>query len=216
MSKQTAKFNLKAAALPSNDCWVLKLGGSLLDLPDLPARLLAIIGQTTRKPLLVVGGGMAADCVRDWERIHRLESTTSHWLAVRAMEFNECMIASLLPVSARVICVQDVQRAWNEGHIALLNAFAWLKRMEGSPEHLPHSWDVTSDSIAADAAIRFQAAGLMLLKSVDLPSSIASVDDLGPPFVDVHFHRLVPRIPQIGWCNLAADSMTIKTASRQL
>ncbi len=199
----------------AEECWVFKLGGSLLNLPDLTERLLAVIRQTSAKPLLVVGGGAAADLVRRWETIHRLDSSTTHWLAIRAMEFNERLIESLLPEAVSIASPTEAERVWNQGGIALLNAFDWLKAERKLEASLPHSWDVTSDSIAACAAIGFRATGLMLLKSVDGPAGFASFDTLGEPLVDAHFHRLAPRLPRIAWCNLAANPITIKTASRE-
>jgi aspartokinase-like uncharacterized kinase len=187
----------------------------LLNLPDLTKRLRTVIRQTSTKPLLVVGGGAAADLIRRWEKVHHFDSSTTHWLAIRAMEFNERMIESLLPEALQVISPPEAQAVWNQGRIALLNTFGWLKAEHELEASLPHSWDVTSDSIAADAAIRFQAAGLMLLKSLDCPDGFPAFDSLGEPLVDAHFHQLAPKLRRIAWCNLAADPITIKAASRE-
>jgi hypothetical protein len=74
---------------------------------------------------------------------------------------------------------------------------------------------VTSDSIAAHAALGFPASGLLLLKSVDRPSSIVSAGSMGESFVDSYFQHLAPEIPHIAWCNLSRDPLEIKTASRK-
>jgi aspartokinase-like uncharacterized kinase len=206
---------IEFAGLRAEECWVFKLGGRLLDLPDLTERLRTLIQQTSAKPLLVVGGGAAADLVRRWETIHCLDSSTTHWLAIQAMEFNESLIESLLPEAVSVALQMEAERVWNQGGIALLNAFSWLKAEHESEASLPHSWDVTSDSIAAYAAIRFRAAGLMLLKSLDCPDGFPSSNSLGEPLVDAHFHHLAPKLPRIAWCNLTANPLSIKTASRE-
>lgn len=200
---------------PDEECWVLKLGGSLISRPNLAEHLQSVIRRTSRKPLLVVGGGLAADQVRSWEAIHHLDAAKAHWLAIRAMEFNARLIEALLPETKFVGGPDDVRRVWDQGCIAMLDAFGWLKSAEESRPLLPHSWDVTSDSIAAYAALAFRASGLLLLKSVEMPSSIISADPMGEPFVDAHFHRLAPKIPQIAWCNLSAEPLEIKTASRK-
>ena len=52
---------------------VYKLGGSLLSCVDLATRLRAVLEQRPDdRSLIVVGGGAAADVVRDWSRIHGL------------------------------------------------------------------------------------------------------------------------------------------------
>ena len=54
------------ATLPDNSPHVIKVGGSLLDLPDLPARLDRwLTARGGAKPMLVVGGGVVADA-HEW------------------------------------------------------------------------------------------------------------------------------------------------------
>src|SRR5437868_2784848 len=70
----------------SFDLRVVKLGGSLLAAADWPnafRRWLAI--QPAMRSVLIVGGGGAADAVREWDRAHRLDPSDAHWLAIDAM-----------------------------------------------------------------------------------------------------------------------------------
>jgi aspartokinase-like uncharacterized kinase len=184
---------------------VFKLGGSLLSLPDLPDRLRAVIRSTSRKPLLIVGGGAVADVVREWDRLHQLNASTAHWLAIRAMEFNQHLVESLIPETLRVIHPEEADEVWRQGGIAVLNVLPWLQSQAGQPDALPHSRDVTSDSNAAWAAIRWQAEGLTLLKSVDAPENLVSPDKSGEALVDDFFRQLAPRLPSIIWRNLRSD-----------
>ena len=183
----------------TQDFWVIKLGGSLLTLPRLAERLRSVVDQVATKPLLIVGGGEVADVVRRWDAAHRLSASAAHWLAVQAMDFNGRLLENLLPESIVVTSHQQAAKAWQTGKLPLLNVGKWLATDElRSQDSLPHSWDVTSDSIAAKIAIRFRAAGLLLLKSIDCPAS----DSDWRQAVDVYFPRLAQGISQLAWCNL--------------
>src|SRR5437763_809108 len=76
---------------------VVKVGGSLYDLPDLKSRLVAFIHSLSDPDrLLVPGGGTVADAVRTWDRTHSLGQTASHWIALRACALNAHFLAALL------------------------------------------------------------------------------------------------------------------------
>ena len=67
---------------------IYKVGGSLLELPDLPRRLQDVVRPDVC-PLFVIGGGRTADLVREWDRLHQLGEERSHGLALKAMQLNE-------------------------------------------------------------------------------------------------------------------------------
>lgn len=121
---------------------VVKVGGSLYDLPDLGERLSRLFATLDDDVVLVPGGGRAADLVRKWDRIHRLDAKASHWLAIHAMDLAGGLLRQL--TNKKVLNVE---------HFLL--------------EHdvLPCSWEVTSDSIAALVAESFNASLFILLKS---------------------------------------------------
>ena len=69
---------------------ILKLGGSLLDLPDLSVRLQSVFANLDGdRPLLICGGGEAADIVRRWHDCFELGEERSHWLALEAIRLNQ-------------------------------------------------------------------------------------------------------------------------------
>jgi aspartokinase-like uncharacterized kinase len=142
---------------------VVKVGGSLYDLPDLGSRLrrfLASLGQGNR--LIVPGGGATTEAVRGLDRHHALGAEASHWLALRACTVNAHFLACLLG-GARVVSSPEECRG-----IDVLDPFAFMTADEGQPGCLPHHWNATSDSVAARVAA-VARAGLVLLKSVTLP-----------------------------------------------
>ena len=78
---------------------VVKVGGSLYDLPDLGPRLRAWLKQAPAADFLIVpGGGPTADVIRDLDRIHRLGEEKAHSLALAALRLNAWFLATLLGV----------------------------------------------------------------------------------------------------------------------
>ena len=68
--------------MPEGKTVLIKVGGSLLSLKDLCARLRRLIAATEASNVFIVpGGGEITDFVRHWDRIHSLETPVSHQLA---------------------------------------------------------------------------------------------------------------------------------------
>jgi aspartokinase-like uncharacterized kinase len=152
---------------------VVKVGGSLFDLAGLGPRLAAwLAARDDRHALLVPGGGPTADVVRRLDRTHGLGEERCHWLALRALTLNAHALAELLPAARVVAGLDGAAAAWRAGGVAVLDAHAFLLADEGRPGALPHSWDVTSDAVAARVAVVAGARGLVLLKSTDVPEGI--------------------------------------------
>ncbi len=142
-------------------CVIVKVGGSLYELPDLSVRLLEFLhSHQNRRFLLLPGGGAAADVVRSWDQRHQLGEEAAHWLALRMLQVNAFFLRELVP-QARVVA-----RPTDPSPVAILDAFQFAQEDETSPEHLPHRWDVTSDSVAVRAAVKAEARELVLLKSI--------------------------------------------------
>ena len=71
---------------------IIKLGGSLLGLPDLRSRLQNFLGDFSRsRSILICGGGDAVDQVRKWDHMYSLGETRSHWLALRALSMAQSL-----------------------------------------------------------------------------------------------------------------------------
>lgn len=188
---------------------VLKFGGSLLDFGDLPTRLRAVFKLLDGdQPLLVCGGGDAADIVRCWHDTHALNEEQSHWLAMDSIRLNQRLLLTLMPELELVSNRAAAELAWSRGRVPLLDLMAFVSIEESHAEQdaaLPHTWDVTSDSLAAWVAIRWPASRFVLLKSVELPNkdarwTLQTAADAG--FVDRYFPKLTPSLPPTFWCDL--------------
>jgi aspartokinase-like uncharacterized kinase len=167
---------------------VVKVGGSLYDLPDLGVRLRSWLTlQPWSAIILVPGGGATANVVRQLDRVQQLGEEAAHWIALRALTLNAHFLADVLP-QARVIddpCAADAPR-WS-----ILDCHAFARADEGRPDHLPHSWSVTSDSIAARAARVSGAGELILLKSIAIPPGIDWSEASRLGWVDSYFAEAV-------------------------
>lgn len=161
---------------------VVKVGGSLFDLPQLGERLRAFLAPWPRT-LIVPGGGALVDTVRRLDHAHGLGPETCHWLALQAMSMNARFLARLLPGA----CV--VSEPGDAGS-QILDAYPFFRADDERADRLPHDWQVTSDSLALRAAARSGARELVLLKSVawDVPHSWTEAAEAG--VVDSFFPRL--------------------------
>jgi aspartokinase-like uncharacterized kinase len=167
---------------------VVKVGGSLYDLPDLGSRLGSwLAGLKSSNVVLIPGGGRAADLVRAWDREQGLGEETSHWLALRALTFNAHYLASILP-GAHV--VQSLEET-DPDSVSILDMHAWAQSVDSWPGRFPHTWEVTSDSLAVQAAILSEAAQLILLKSVGLEGNIDWHEAVRRGIVDSYFPRAI-------------------------
>lgn len=189
---------------------IVKVGGSLYDLPDLATRLqvwLSAEENSRFRILLVPGGGLTADAIRTLDRHHRLGEEKSHWLALRALSLNAHFLASLLP-SARVIGDgRACQHIWSENRIPILDPHEFARADEGRAGHLPHCWAVTSDALAARAAVVYDAAHLILLKSVTLPPGIDWHEAAQRGHVDALFAEVLRGAPEY----LRVSSVNLRT-----
>ena len=192
---------------------VYKIGGSLLDLPELPAVVRAVLAQRTqRAALLVVGGGAAANIVRDWDRRHRLGDEIAHELALAAMTLSHALLSRLVPGLREVRSPQQVRAAEADHVVGLLCADCFIKSAQAQGHStLEHSWRITSDSIAAWTARVVGPAELVLLKSVPLPRGISLVDAAGEGLVDECFPEIAAPLPTIGWVNARAPTPVIES-----
>jgi aspartokinase-like uncharacterized kinase len=143
---------------------VLKLGGSLSRCEALPALCQEISRLGVHHRLLVIpGGGDFADLVRDFYSSLHLSETAAHRMAILAMDQYGYLLGDLIPHAELVTGLPAIRRAADGGRVPLLLPATWMAQSDP----LPHSWQVTSDSIAAWVAGELHAPLLILLKDVD-------------------------------------------------
>ena len=201
---ETASGDTREKPTPS-PWWVVKVGGSLLRRPNLGVALQAWIErQPTRHLLLIPGGGEGVDVIRRLDKCHQLGDELAHGLALSALSLTARVLAALLPCAIVMEEVTESGRAWEANQIPILDVMRFLKQDERCSARLPHSWAVTSDSIAARVAVVHQAAKLVLLKSCPIPQNQSMAELAAHGIVDEHFPVLAQRLPQVELVTLPA------------
>jgi aspartokinase-like uncharacterized kinase len=141
--------------------------------------VLAVIADVARdRPLLIVpGGGPFADAVREQDDRFDLADDAAHWMAILAMDQYAHLIASRLRGAVLVLDADAMADAVRDGRVPVLAPSSWLRRVDP----LPHSWHVTSDSIAAWVAKQVGAGELLLIK----PPGASGADLVDPYLANV-------------------------------
>lgn len=146
--------------------WVVKIGGSLLGSPELAHWLALIAKFGDGKVLIVPGGGIFADAVRDAQAISHTSDAVAHELALLAMDQFGLLLAGM---NQRLVTASSeleiAERSWQ--HLGIV----WLpSKMVLADESIAKNWDVTSDSLSAWLANKLGAEQLILVKSKSLTS----------------------------------------------
>jgi aspartokinase-like uncharacterized kinase len=157
---------------------VVKIGGSLLRDPERLHEVLEAVAEARQESALLVvpGGGPFADAVRAIDRRIGLTDDAAHWMAILSMDQFAHLLSSRLRGATLVSTPAESLAALGAGALPVLAPYRWL--LDADP--LPHSWDVTSDSIAAWIAGALGAPRLVLIK----PAGVS-----GAEAVDAHFPR---------------------------
>ncbi len=169
---------------------VVKLGGSLLGdarFPRLARRWLD--RQPSKSNVLVVGGGLWADGVRDAFHRFSLSESFCHWLCVDLLEQTSQLAAELLDIPSVDNWRQLEETTRISTVTTIFRCGAFLREIEpklGQPI-LEHSWAVTTDSIAARIAQLLGADELVLWKSAPPPLSPDWRDWSRANYVDASF-----------------------------
>src|SRR3954469_2758433 len=165
---------------PSEGLAIVKIGGGLTWGPGALDRVCRTVGNLSRHwPLVVVpGGGPFADGIREFDRRMGLSPDAAHWMAILAMDQYAHVLASRIPDAVLVEEPGCIREAVAAAGAVVLAPSRWMR----SADVLPHSWDVTSDSIAAFVAGALDARRLILIKS--------DVDAADP--VDPYFFSAMP------------------------
>ena len=100
--------------------------------------------------LVVPGGGPMADLVREIDSMCEITEEAAHWMAILAME----QYAYFLADGGRASLTREIRRPEGDPVIEILLPYLALL---GDDLGMVHSWDYTSDSVAALVAHQLKA-----------------------------------------------------------
>jgi len=143
---------------------VLKVGGSLAEDPASLTRLcqqLSVLARSYRI-LIVPGGGEFADTVRKLDKTYRLSNMFAHKMAILAMDQYGFFLSNITPNAYVSRSLEEISNS-AKGTLPIFLPSKLMFR----EDPLEHSWDVTSDTIAAYIAGLLHAEKLILVTDVD-------------------------------------------------
>ena len=160
---------------------VIKLGGSLLSSGAL-AHCLQHIANYQHSVVIVPGGGVFADQVRNTQQTMQFNDYCAHAMALLAMQQMAWLIKGLEPRFVLADSIASV-KALVTRHIVV-----WLPDLnELDNAAIPATWAVTSDSLAAWLAKTLSADELLLVKSAEIDSRLSVTELAEHGIVDAAF-----------------------------
>ncbi|MCA9008940.1 MAG: hypothetical protein KDB01_04290 [Planctomycetaceae bacterium] len=193
---------------------VIKLGGSLLLMPQLKEKFQKWCQQNPHPlTLIVVGGGAIVDAVRNIHAVNALPEDFAHWVCIDLMRHTARLAQQILGEVDLYETVDDLQRAFtgaaNDGArpiVAIVQPGICFAR--GFPNMgLPETWEVTSDALAAAFSQMYAAEEMVVMKSIDPPGDSRNHRELADRgFIDRHFPDLAEEIERVRFVNLWSET----------
>ena len=143
----------------------LKIGGSLAEEPEQLRALCRELSDSAKiyRITVVPGGGRFADVVRELDERFHLQDTVAHNMAIQAMDQYGMFLSTITPGSRTIYTLDEARQHSEAGLVPILLP----SRLMSQADPLPHSWEVTSDSITAYIAGELSSEKLVLVTDVD-------------------------------------------------
>jgi len=189
---------------------VVKLGGSLLTMPNLKQKFQKWLHENPHPlTLIIVGGGPVVDAVRQVHQANPLSDEFAHWVCIDLLQHTARIAHQVLGNVDLLETMADLQLSLSDSKvnsttpiIAVVQVAICFAR-EYPNMGLLESWDVTSDSLAAAFSKIVAAEELVVMKSCDAPNDGSDLESLAQcGFVDPLFPGVAEDIDQVRFVNL--------------
>ena len=138
---------------------IIKLGGSLLAKGREIVHCLSDYAEKNALSFVIIpGGGPFVEPIKKLS--YSISDNAAHWMAVLAMHQYGLFLAD---GELEIPLVESIDGLKNAGHICIVLPYKTLK----DDDCLPHTWDVTSDTIAAFIAHKLDEKTFIKVTDVD-------------------------------------------------
>ena len=138
--------------------WIIKIGGSWIKNANLIKLIKLLVNLDNQKFIIVPGGGIFADSVREASKLNFLSEDQSHFLALKSTEIFGYMIKSL----ENRIHITEKINSFKEKNL-------WLpSKILKNERNFKKNWESTSDSVATWLYSNISSKGLIFIKSISL------------------------------------------------
>ncbi len=139
--------------------WIVKIGGSWLKNPKLPSLINFLHKFANQKIVLVAGGGVFAETVRNLYKSNKMTEETGHVLAMKATEIFAYYLKSINP---------DISITYKITNFIKERLNLWIPTEKLSFEtKFERNWESTSDSIATWLYSNTKSKGIVFIKSIN-------------------------------------------------
>jgi hypothetical protein len=159
---------------------IIKVGGSLLAKGREIVQFLSDYAEKNAVFFIIIpGGGPFVEVIRELSERRAISDDAAHWMAVLAMHQYGFFLAEGKPA---IPLVESIEEARDAGHICIVLPYNILK----ADDSLPHTWDVTSDTIAAFIAHKLGEKRFIKVTDVD-----GILDEDGSLIKKIHAKELI-------------------------
>ncbi len=145
---------------------LFKIGGKILENSN---NIKSTFSQLTQlyeekilqKIIIIPGGGSFANFVRSLDEDLQIGDDLAHWIAIYSMNYNGIILNRKYPNLESIDKLKTFQDA--KQMFCIFLPYTYLRKNDT----LPHSWDVTSDSIALYFAYKLQLNRCFLIKDLE-------------------------------------------------
>ena len=158
---------------------IIKLGGSLQEKGREIIRFLSDYAETKAHTFIIIpGGGHFVKRIKELSEQEVISDDAAHWMAVLGMHQYGFYLAD----GSGIEIVESMEELSNVVHIGVLLPYNLLK----DDDSLPHTWNVTSDTIAAFVANKVGETSFIKLTDVD-----GLIDDKGLLVRQIHANAMI-------------------------